>query len=53
MLTRYIPILEVEFKARSFALSVNIVEGKEMDNLLLWIREMEMAMRSAMLHTEH
>uniref|UniRef100_M4BZ91 Gag protein n=1 Tax=Hyaloperonospora arabidopsidis (strain Emoy2) TaxID=559515 RepID=M4BZ91_HYAAE len=49
MPTRYVSVPDEEARPRSLSLKI----GKENENLILWIREIEMAMRSGLIKLEH
>ena len=53
MPTCYIPVTKEEPRAQLLTLSVNNFVQKDEVIRFVWIREMEMAMQSAMLHMEH
>ena len=52
MLTPFVAILDEEEKPRPLRVDVKHYSGKEGENLTLWIREIEMAMRSGLIPLE-
>uniref|UniRef100_A0AAV1UJA2 Retrotransposon gag domain-containing protein n=1 Tax=Peronospora matthiolae TaxID=2874970 RepID=A0AAV1UJA2_9STRA len=53
MPTRYVSVPDEEAKPRPLRLEVKNYPGKEGENLILWIREIEMAMRSGLITLDH
>ena len=53
MKTRYVAMPPEEAKPRPLRVDVKLYSGKEGENLTLWIREIEMAMRSGLISIEH
>ena len=48
MPARYVPVSDKEPRALPLVLNVNTLEVEEVEYLLLWIRDVEMTMNSAM-----
>uniref|UniRef100_A0AAV1UGG2 Retrotransposon gag domain-containing protein n=1 Tax=Peronospora matthiolae TaxID=2874970 RepID=A0AAV1UGG2_9STRA len=50
---RYVSVPDEEAKPRPLRVEVKNYSGKEGENLILWIREIEMAMRSGLITIDH
>ena len=53
MPTRYVSVPEKEARPRPHRVKVKNYSGKEGENLILWIREIEMARRSGLIKLYH
>ena len=53
MPTRFVAMPDKESKPRPLRVDVKHFSGKEGENLTLWIREIEMAMKSGLISIEH
>ena len=53
MPTRYVSVPDEEARPRPLRLEVKNYSGKEDDNIILWIREIEMAVRSGLIKLDH
>uniref|UniRef100_A0AAV1TRX0 Gag-pol polyprotein n=1 Tax=Peronospora matthiolae TaxID=2874970 RepID=A0AAV1TRX0_9STRA len=53
MPTRYVSVQDEEAMPRPLKVEVKNYSGKEGENLILWIREIEMAMRSGLITLYH
>ena len=53
MPTRYVAMLDEEANPRLLRVDVKHYSGKEAENLTLWIREIEMAVRSGLISLEY
>ena len=53
MPTRYVSVPDEEARPRPLKVEVKYYSDKEGENLILWIREIEMAMRSGQIKLDH
>uniref|UniRef100_M4BAU5 Retrotransposon gag domain-containing protein n=1 Tax=Hyaloperonospora arabidopsidis (strain Emoy2) TaxID=559515 RepID=M4BAU5_HYAAE len=53
MPTRYVCVPDEEARTRPLRVEAKNYSGKEGENLILWIREIEMAMRSGLIKLDH
>ena len=53
MPTRYVSVPDEEAKPRPLRMEVKNYSGKEDENFILWIPEIEMAMRSGLIKLDH
>ena len=51
--TRYVSVTDEEARPRPLRVEVKNYSGKEGENLILWICEIEMAMRSGLIKLDH